>query len=77
MAKGDYEEAIAVFQRILDNNQDYLLRDAIYMELGLCFEKTGSLDKAKESYQQVVVNFPDSPFLKDAEQNISILEENS
>ena len=76
-AKGNYDKAIDVFQQILDNNPEYVLRDALYMQLGQSFEMIGSTEKAREAYQNVIINFPDSPFMKDAEEKVSMLEEKS
>ncbi len=73
-AKGDFENAIKTYREILDYNQDFILLDAIYNKLGLCYEKINSFEKAKDAYQQIVINFPDSPFLEEAEEKIEFLE---
>ncbi|MEW6381594.1 MAG: tetratricopeptide repeat protein [bacterium] len=70
-AKGDYQEAARVFQKITDDYQSYLLRDSIFMELGRCYEQMKDWGKAKEVYQKVVANFSDSPLLKDAQEKLN------
>lgn len=72
-AKEDYQKAIDIFQKVIDDYPDYLLRDTIFMELGRCYEDSKEWDRAKESYQKVVMIFSDSPMLKDAQQKLEAL----
>ena len=45
------------------------------MQLGYSYEKAGSPEKAKEAYQNVIINYPNSPFLEDAEDKMNMLAE--
>lgn len=76
-AKGDYQEAAKVFQKIADDYQSYLLRDSIFMELGRCYEQMKAWDKAKDVYQKVVANFSDSPLLKNAQSKLTMINSGS
>jgi len=68
--KEDYQKATEIFQKVIDDYPDYLLRDTIFMELGRCYEDSKEWEQAKESYQKVVMNFSDSPMLKLAQQKL-------
>ena len=72
-AQEDYQKAIDIFQKVIDDYPDYLLRDTIFMELGRCYEESQKWDQAKESYQKVVMNFSDSPMLNEAQQKLEAL----
>lgn len=71
--KEEYQKAIDVFQKIINDYPDYLLSDTVLMELGRCYEDLKELDKAKETYQKVVMNFADSPMLQEAQQKLNSL----
>ena len=75
-AKENYQEAARVFQKVADDYQDYLLRDCVYMELGRCYEQLKEPEKARDAYQKVVINFPDSPLLKDAQARLNAMKTN-
>ncbi|MGA1869989.1 MAG: tetratricopeptide repeat protein [bacterium] len=70
--KKELPQACEIFNSILDKHQDYLLRDSIYMDLGRCYEELNDMDKATEAYQQVLINFPQSVFVKEAEKRLEI-----
>lgn len=75
-AKGNYQEAVKAFQKVADDYQDYLLRDSTFMEMGRCYEQLKDLDKAKDAYQKVVINFSDSPLLKEAQSKLDAMNQN-
>jgi tetratricopeptide (TPR) repeat protein len=75
-AKENYQEAARSFQKVVDDYQDYLLRDSVFMELGRCYEQLKDWEKAKDAYQKVVVNFSDSPLLKDAQSKLDAMKPN-
>jgi len=75
-AKENYQEAARSFQKVVDDYQDYLLRDSVFMELGRCYEQLKDWEKAKDAYQKVAVNFPDSPLLKDAQSKLDAMKPN-
>jgi len=73
-AKENYQEAAKVFQKVADDYQDYLLRDSVFIELGRCYEQLKEWEKAKDAYQKVVINFPESPLLKDAQAKLDAMK---
>ncbi|MEW5802116.1 MAG: tetratricopeptide repeat protein [bacterium] len=72
-AKDDFKEAAGAFKKVVDDYQDYLLRDSVFMELGRCYEQMKEWEKAKDAFQKVVMNFPDSPLLKDAQSKLDAI----
>ena len=56
-AEGNLEEAIALFQQVVDKGGDEALAAQAQLHIGICYEKLG-LGKARESYQKVIDRYP-------------------
>jgi Tol biopolymer transport system component len=56
-AEGNLEEAIALFQQVVDKGGDEALAAQAQLHIGMCYEKLG-LGKARESYQRVIDRYP-------------------
>lgn len=56
-AEGNLEEAIALFQKVVDRGEDEALAAQAQLHIGMCYEKLG-LGKAREAYQKVIERFP-------------------
>jgi hypothetical protein len=56
-AEGNLEEAIALYQKVVDNGDDEALAAQAQFHIGLCYEKLG-LAKARDAYQRVIDRFP-------------------
>ena len=56
-AEGNLEEAIALFQQVVDSGDDESLAAQAQLHIGICYEKLG-LGKARESYQKVIDRYP-------------------
>ncbi|MDH4198576.1 MAG: tetratricopeptide repeat protein, partial [Candidatus Aminicenantes bacterium] len=56
-AEGNLEEAIALYQKVVDKGDDEALAAQAQLHIGLCYEKLG-LSKAREAYQRVIDRFP-------------------
>jgi len=56
-AEGNLEEAIALYQKVVDKGDDEALAAQAQLHIGLCYEKLG-LGKAREAYQRVIDRFP-------------------
>lgn len=56
-AEGNLEEAIALFQKVVDKGEDEALAAQAQLHIGMCYEKLG-LGKAREAYQKVLDRFP-------------------
>ncbi len=60
----DYKTAIDYFNRAIryeDSNDEWAKAEAEY-RMGLVYAKLGDLDKARESYEKVLSDYPASPF---------------
>ena len=56
-AEGNLEEAISLFQQVVEKGDDEALAAQAQLHIGSCYEKLG-LGKARESYQQVIDRYP-------------------
>jgi Tol biopolymer transport system component len=56
-AEGNLEEAIALFQQVVDRGEDESLAAQAQLHIGICYEKQG-LGRARESYQKVIDRYP-------------------
>ncbi len=56
-AEGNLEEAIALFQKVVDKGEDEALAAQAQLHIGMCYEKLG-LGKARDAYQKVIERFP-------------------
>jgi Tol biopolymer transport system component len=56
-AEGNLEEAIVLFQKVVEKGEDEALAAQAQLHIGMCYEKLG-LGKAREAYQKVIERFP-------------------
>src|SRR5512137_2902330 len=56
-AEGNLEEAIALYQKVVDKGEDESLAAQAQLHIGMCYEKLG-LGKARDAYQKVLDRFP-------------------
>jgi TolA-binding protein len=66
MQSGQYDQAIAKAQALANANDDALPRDAVLMELGRAYAAAGKKTEAKQTFDKVVTEFPDSSFSAEA-----------
>lgn len=59
-AEGKLEEAIALYQKVVDKGEDDSLAAQAQLHIGMCYEKLG-LEKAREAYEKVIERFPNQP----------------
>lgn len=72
-AEGNLEEAIALFQQVVDKGEDESLAAQAQLHIGMCYEKLG-LGKARESYQKVIDRYPkQSDTVKAAREKLAAL----
>jgi tetratricopeptide (TPR) repeat protein len=58
--KGDLDEAIGIYQKIIADNKGRRFRVAkAYYRLGACYLKKGDNIKAEETFKELLIRFPD------------------
>ncbi len=70
---GEAEEVAAELTAIVDGRSSELPVDAALNKLGELFDREGEAEKAREYYQQLVDEFPESPYLTRAQQRLTEL----
>ncbi len=55
--EGNLEEAIVIYQRIINESQDKALKAQAQLRIGLCYEKLGK-QEAQKAFQKVIDNYP-------------------
>ena len=69
-----YDQAIAKAQALTNAAaDDSFPRDAILMELGHAYAAAGKKTEAKETFDKVVTEFPDSPFAEEAKAQVTAI----
>jgi tetratricopeptide (TPR) repeat protein len=61
-----YDQAIAKAQALANASDDSLPRDAMLMELGRAYAAAGKKTEAKQTFDKVLTEFPDSSFADEA-----------
>jgi Tol biopolymer transport system component len=59
-AEGNLEEAIVLYQKVIDESQDTALKAQAQLRIGLCHEKLGQKNskQAQDAFQKVIDNYP-------------------
>jgi TolA-binding protein len=70
---GNYEPAISTFRELSLDVKGDLPVDAILMQLGRAYEAAGKQAEARQTFQRIGSEFPDSPYATDAEQRVEAL----
>lgn len=69
-----FDQAITTAQSLVnDTSDDTIPRDALLMELGRVYAAAGKRAEARQTFDKVIAEFPDSPFLEEAKQMLSTL----
>jgi Tol biopolymer transport system component len=55
--EGNLEEAIALYQKVIDETKDEALAAKAQLRIGICYEKLGR-EEARKAFQKVVDNYP-------------------
>jgi len=72
-AEGNLDEAIALFQKVVDKGDDETLAAQAQLHIGICYEKLG-LDRARDSYQRVIDRYPrQAEAVKTAKEKLALL----
>lgn len=65
------DEALALYQQILDDDRSLLPREEGLLGLARCKEAQGRKDEAQALYQRLVNEYPDSEYLMEARKHLS------
>lgn len=73
--KGDLDEAISIYKKIIDKNEGNLTNVAMaYYRLGTCYLKTGNENKAIEMFKKLLNSYPEqADIVNDAKNQLSKL----
>lgn len=75
-AEGNLEEAIILYQRVINESQDKALKAQAQLRIGLSFEKLGekNIEQAQDAFRKVIDNYPSqSEEVKIAKEKLSLL----
>jgi TolA-binding protein len=72
-AQGQFDKAIAAFTELAAQRDGALPVDGVLMRLAQTYLKAGKAKDARAAFQQVVDQFPNSPYANEARQRISQL----
>jgi tetratricopeptide (TPR) repeat protein len=68
-----YDQAIAKAEALANASDETLPRDAMLMELGRAYAAAGKKAEAKQTFDKVVTEFPDSSFADEAKSQLASL----
>jgi tetratricopeptide (TPR) repeat protein len=67
-----FDQAMSAAQALANNTADQSLpRDAVLMELGRVYAAAGKTTEARQTFNKVVTDFPESPYADEAKQLLS------
>ncbi|MCF8036196.1 MAG: tetratricopeptide repeat protein [Desulfobacteraceae bacterium] len=69
-AKGNDQEAISLFQQVVEDGSPALKAQALF-QLGMLYSQTGNPQKSRQAYERLVSDFSDSIFAEPARSRIS------
>jgi Tol biopolymer transport system component len=72
-AEGNIEEAIALYQKVIEESKDKALAAKAQLRIGYCYEKLG-LSEAQKAFQKVIDNYPaQTEAVKTAKEKLAVL----
>jgi TolA-binding protein len=74
---GKYDPAIAAYKELTANQNGTLPIDGVLMQLGRTYVLAGRTDEARSAFNRIVSEFPDSPYLQAARQELAALGANT
>ena len=67
---GDYDGAIASWESLQAKKDGNIPPDAILMQIARAYQSKGNAAKARDAFNQIVTNYPDSPYVQDARKEL-------
>lgn len=72
--EGNLEEAIALYQKVIDESKDEALAAQAQLRIGFCYEKLGR-EEARKAFQKVLDNYPaQTETVKTAREKLALLQ---
>ena len=72
--EGNLEEAIALYQKVIDETKDEALAAQAQLRIGFCYEKLGR-EEARKAFQKVLDNYPaQADSVKTAREKLALLQ---
>jgi TolA-binding protein len=71
---GAYEQAINTYKELAQQKDGPLPVDALLMQLGRTYLEAGKTSDAQQTFDRIVAEFPESPFLGEAQQQLEALK---
>jgi TolA-binding protein len=73
LAEGQNDQAIKAFEDLASVRDSVVPVDGVLMQLAKAYEKIGKKADARTTYKRVVDEFPDSPYVENARQQMTLL----
>jgi TolA-binding protein len=70
---GQYEQAINTFKELAQRKDGPLPVDGILMELGRTYRSAGKAAEAKQTFNRLVDEYPESPYMQEAKRELDTL----
>ena len=71
---GDLDGAIASWQALQANKDAGVPPDAILMQIARAYQSKGDAAKARDAFNNIVTNYPDSPYVQDARKELDSIK---
>ncbi len=72
--KDEYEKSIKVGEKYLKDYSSLKYSDDILYIKAICWEELGNQEKAISDYQDLILKFPQSPYVKKAKERLEVLQ---
>ena len=73
MVAGQNDQAIKTFEELAAQRDGIVPVDGVLMQLAAAYQKLGKTAEARTTYKRVVDEFPDSPYVQNARQAMTLL----
>ena len=71
---GQFDEAINIYKELAQLKDGPLPIDGVLMQLGLTYRDAGKKSDAEQTFNRLVAEFPESPFVSDAKKELETLK---
>ncbi|HXD75310.1 MAG TPA: tetratricopeptide repeat protein [Vicinamibacterales bacterium] len=71
---GQYEQAITQYKELVQRKDGQIPIDGVLIELGRAYRDAGKSADAQQTFNRVVEEFPESPFMQDAKRELDALK---